>query len=182
MRASSRFPREIAIRLLGLSLLLTACATTGPSLGESPLMRACDAQVRAELHLTDTPVLTSEGHSQVARTARLIGGGAVLALETVTGPVLSLLPPIGAAVGLGATLATIQGAKTAGDALAAPEGNGSAARPAEPAIGTAEAPLGFTAADTRLRMRYYDLVDACVRAHEAAQAPAPTSPATPTAP
>ncbi len=181
MRASSRFPREIAIRLLGLSLLLTACATTGPSLGESPLMRECDAQVRAELHLTDTPVQTAEGPSQVARTARLVGGSAVLALETVTGPVLSLPPPVGGAIGLGANLATIQGAKTTADVLSAPAGENPPAAVEGTTVPTADsAPAdritAFSEADMALRMRYYDLVDTCVRARERSTAAAAGTP------
>ncbi len=172
MRPSNRFPRVIAMRLLVLSLLLAACATTGPSLGQSPVMRECDAQVRAELHLTDTPVQTAEGPSQTARTARLVGGAAVLALETVTGPVLSLLPPIGAAVGLGANLATIQGAKSTADAAESP-----AETPARPTpVATAETPIAFAQAETALRMRYYDLVDACVRAQERTTAAAASPP------
>ncbi len=152
-----------------LSLLVAACATTsGPSLGDSPILRECDAQVRAELHLRDTPVQAHPTHAQAARTARLIGGGAALALETVTGPVLSLLSPVGAAVGLGVNVATIQGGASTAEALEA-----TSEIPAT--AGTADAPIPFAQAETALRMRYYDLVDACVRSHERSAAAATTT-------
>ncbi len=185
MSQPSRFPRHttLALLVLGLfSFLLAACATTGgPSMSESPLMRECDAQVRAELHLRNTPVQAPTDHSQAIRTARTIGGGALLALEIVAGPVLPLLSPVAAGIGLVANLATIGGAAAAEAAATPPMDTGPPTREAPPVFtGTVDGvPVDttttFAEADTALRMRYYDLVDACVRARETTKAAAAES-------